>query len=292
MHMNSTAIIDNTLFVTDLDGTLLDDTSRVSPESLRLLNALTALGAHITVATARTPATVQPLLKGFSSTLPAIVMTGAAMWDRQAMRYLHPHLLPPQAARAAIAMCRANSINPFIYTLDTACDTMTVYHNGPTNPPEQQFIDQRRNLTLKHFELDTPAGLAPHIPHTAMIFAMGPFSSIDTVARALSSRDDCSVSAYVDIYSHDTGILEVFAPGVSKARAIARLARDTGLGRTVVFGDNLNDLPMMATATEAYAVANALPQVKQAATGIIGPNTAHAVPRAIASLCGIDHRFL
>ena len=48
-----------------------------------------------------------------------------------------------------------------------------------------------------------------------------------------------------------------------------------------MFGDNLNDLPMMAVADVAVAVDNALPQVKEAADIIIGPNTANSVARFI-----------
>ena len=53
-----------TLYVSDLDGTLLDNTSRVSPATSAMLNETIAGGALFTVATARTPATVQPLLQG------------------------------------------------------------------------------------------------------------------------------------------------------------------------------------------------------------------------------------
>ena len=71
------------LFVTDLDGTLLSTDSRVSPESAHIISELTRQGALITVATARTPATVEPLLRNTLTTPPAIVMTGAALWDRK-----------------------------------------------------------------------------------------------------------------------------------------------------------------------------------------------------------------
>lgn len=52
-----------TLFVTDLDGTLLGSDSRVSTRSAQLLADLTEAGVMITAATARTPATVDPLLR-------------------------------------------------------------------------------------------------------------------------------------------------------------------------------------------------------------------------------------
>lgn len=80
------------LFVTDLDGTLLNADSKVSQESAEIISSLSREGALITVATARTPATVEPLLCETATSIPAIVMTGAAMWDRKEKRYIGPRV--------------------------------------------------------------------------------------------------------------------------------------------------------------------------------------------------------
>ena len=55
---------DRTLYITDLDGTLLNADSKVSEESVRLINEAVEAGAMFAAATARTPATVDPLLEG------------------------------------------------------------------------------------------------------------------------------------------------------------------------------------------------------------------------------------
>lgn len=141
--------------------------------------------------------------------------------------------------------------------------------------------------SLKHFVLDSPRGLEPYLEGTILMFAMGPVDKIFTVADKLRAGVDCSVSAYIDIFGADTGILEVFASGVSKAAAIKRLAARMGRERIVVFGDNLNDIPMMEIATESYAVDNALPEIKAIATATIDSNLTGAVPRHIATLCDI-----
>jgi hypothetical protein len=49
----------------------------------------------------------------------------------------------------------------------------------------------------------------------------------------------------------------------------------------VVFGDNLNDLPMMEVADYAVAVDNAFDEVKAAADMVIGPNYDDSVARFI-----------
>ena len=74
---------------------------------------------------------------------------------------------------------------------------------------------------------------------------------------------------------------------MDKASAVSELKRRSGADRLVVFGDNLNDLSMFAVADTAVAVENALPQVKEKADVVIGPNSADAVPRYIAKQEGI-----
>jgi hydroxymethylpyrimidine pyrophosphatase-like HAD family hydrolase len=62
-------------------------------------------------------------------------------------------------------------------------------------------------------------------------------------------------------HSTPTGgaLLEISASGVSKATTLARLCEQQGIGRheVVAFGDMPNDLPMLAWAGTAFAVANA-----------------------------------
>lgn len=56
----------------------------------------------------------------------------------------------------------------------------------------------------------------------------------------------------------------------------------TGADRVVAFGDNLNDIPMLQAADVAVAVENALPEVKEIADIVIGPNTDDAVAEFIS----------
>ncbi len=275
--MNRTS---RTLYVTDLDGTLLDTDSRVSQESASVISRLSRRGALITVATARTPATVEQLLSHTYTTLPAIVMTGAALWHRDTHRYSDCRFFSDATAARVLGECRSQGINPFIYTL--ADDgILHTYHNGPMSKKDRNFVDERRHLALKRFHLDEPAGLAEMLPGTILYLAMGPREAIFEVADRLKASGECSVSAYVDIFSQSTGILEVFAPGVSKAEAVKRMARRSGATRVVVFGDNINDLPMMDAADVAVAVGNALPDVREKADVVIGTNATDAVARYI-----------
>ena len=271
-----------TLYVTDMDGTLLGPDSKLSSRSAAIISELSHQGALVTVATARTPATVVPLISEMHTTLPAIVMTGAAMWCRNSQRYLNVRYLADDTYRALMDKCHKYGINPFRYTLCNG-ESMQVYHNGPMTEGEQAFVDNRLNLGLKNFNIDTPHGLLPDLPGVVFFFAMGECDRIFALADEIRETIDCSVSAYVDIFGKETGLLELFAPGVSKAAAVKQLARDINADRIVAFGDNLNDIPMMQAADVAVAVGNALDQVKAIATHVIDTNATDAVARFIAA---------
>ena len=105
------------LFITDLDGTFLTPQGVVSDESARIISQLSSRGVPITVATARTPATVEPLLSHTLTNLPAIVLTGAALWDRKSHQYLNTHFFPHRLAVSAWRCCLDHGIRPFIYML-------------------------------------------------------------------------------------------------------------------------------------------------------------------------------
>lgn len=270
------------LFVSDMDGTLLNEESQISSETAEIISRLSQNGAMITVATARTPATVEELMKDTYTTVPAIVLTGAAMWDRVAKRYVNPVLHEPEALPALMEAFHSHNINPFVYVLDD--EILKVFHNGEMNRHERKFYEERRYLGLKRFILDSPEGEQPYIPGTILVFAVGNYDDIERVAMALRSDARLSVSFYRDIFNHDIAYLEVFQAGVSKSAAIKRLAEMVGATSVTVYGDNLNDLSMMEIANDSVAVDNAVEEVKLRASRLIGSNKENSVARDIEKI--------
>lgn len=267
-----------TLYISDMDGTLLASDSRLTQRSRDIITDLTRRGALITVATARTPATVMPLLAGVETTPPAIVMTGAALWNRRLSSMEHIHYIKAADYSFITATCRQCGVEPFVYTTATG-RFLDVYHSAGLSLVEQGFVAPRAALALKKFHFaGTPAACSDAV----LLFAIGERGAIEKCAATLMGREDrCSVSCYPDIFNPAVALMEVFAPGVSKASAVALVKELTGAQRVVAFGDNLNDLPMLEVADVAVAVGNAFDEVKQAADVVIGSNGSDAVARFI-----------
>lgn len=270
-----------TLYITDLDGTLLHDDAQVSEFTARTLSELSERGALISVATARTPATVSRIMADVHTSVPMVVMTGAAMWSPLTHTFSDLRLIERDRVDALQRVFAASPITPFCYTLAADSTHLEVYHAAESlSPAEQYFVDLRKKLSLKHFDLHSTAPYEA-LNRVALFFAIGGETDIVAAAEAAKAATDCYVSYYKDIYFPDTWLLEIFAHGVSKAHGVTRLRQLTGAERVVVFGDNLNDIAMMQQADEAVAVENALPQTKAVAHRIIGTNNSDAVARYI-----------
>lgn len=272
----------NTLYVSDLDGTLLDNDSRISERSADIITGLTRRGALITVATARTPATVSNLLEFTVTTPPAIVMTGATMWDRNTGHYVDPRFMSAGIYDVVNNEIRRCGLRPFVYVLDLEKSFIDVYHDFEMTHEEKEFYEPRRNLKLKTFHIGSTVP-EENVKQVILVFAIGPRIQCELAAEALRRHGGCSVSCYPDIFNPENAIIEVYAPDVSKAEAVLRLKKITGAGRLVVFGDNLNDLSMFAVADVSVAVGNAFQEVKDAADHVIGINSSDAVARFIES---------
>lgn len=285
----------STLYVSDLDGTLLNPDSRVSERSAAILNRLVDRGVMFTPATARTPATVQPLMSAVRQSvyrdaagelcqLPAIVMTGAALWNRVDSRFEQCSLIDRDDAEAIHRVFVREELRPFVYCLSDN-GFINVYHPAKMTSRENSFYQERRHLALKRFHLDQEPSRWDRV---VLFFAIGPVGLVEKTASQLNGLTRCAAAWYPDILLPQTGLIDLYAPGVSKAKAVRELAAKVGAERIVVFGDNLNDLPMMREADVAVAVDNALPEVKAEADVVIGPNYEDSVPRYIAACEGID----
>jgi len=81
---------------------------------------------------------------------------------------------------------------------------------------------------------------------------------------------------------------DITEPGVDKGVAVRALRADLGVGRdqTMVFGDYLNDLGMMAEATHSVAMSNAHPQVIEASRYLAPSNREHGVVTTLTRLLG------
>lgn len=271
-----------TLFVSDLDGTLLGPDRKVSAESVCMINEAIAEGAMFSVATARTPATVGPLLNEIESPLPFIVMTGAAIWDREDNRYVYAAFHREETAKRLVELYRRHRLSTFIYILGDD-NVIHIYHIGDMSDLEREFMEERLHTPYKDFHiLDREEGELPErLDKVLLFYSMRPEEEVRRVYDEIKDSDDLRAVFYHDMYGDEIALMEVFGPEASKANAVRRLAEMVGAGRIVAYGDNVNDIPILEVADDAVVVANAVEAARLVAGREIGPNSEDSVAKDI-----------
>lgn len=265
-----------TLYVSDLDGTLLNDSSVLSDETTEKLNALIDKGALFTVATARTPATVVTLMESIRTRLPFIVMAGCALWDNEKKDYISARIIGKEYISRLIDIFNRHGNNPFVY--QRRSNKIAVMHTEDMTAEERDFITPRLATPYKELKIAEKDKMASMAENVMLLFSMGKFASLREIADDIDREGiPCFYNCYHDIFSEEDGLIDLYAEGTTKALAINELANKIGAERIVVFGDNLNDIPMMKAADWSVAVGNAFEEVKSVASEVIGKNTDNSV---------------
>lgn len=280
------------LFVSDLDGTLLDEQGRLSDVSRAILCKLLAEGLPFTVASARSVVSMREVLRGLPLRLPVIEFNGAFISDLATGAHLHCATLPQSVAAAAIATGLQHGLPPVVATFDGKSDH--VYVLPPTNPAVAGYVTSRLAAGDRRIRQvdDLAVALAEQV---VCLTYMERREVLEPMAAMLQAQFDGQVRLllFPEQYYPPWHWLAVYAAEATKARAIEILAHDLGvaLADVTVFGDQVNDVPMFEECGHAVAVANAAAELQAHADEVIGPNTADSVARYLQQVwVGGRHR--
>ena len=264
----------DTLYVTDLDGTLLQPDVTVSGRSFAILSELLDKGLPLTVATARTSFSVLPILRGLPFRLPLILQNGSVLHDPVTNRIVHAAVIGPDAFRSVLELFAEFGFNGFVFCVPE--DQLECCYTELTTEHMRRYYQERRVKYDKPFrQVGTLAELAGLNP--VFLSLNAPPAKLGPLHQKLRALPGISVAYYRDVYEPDIWYLEVSAPDASKYHGICRLREMTGAKSVTGFGDNHNDIPLFRACDTKIAVGNAADELKALADAVIGRNTEDAV---------------
>ncbi len=270
-----------TLYISDLDGTLLNKNAEISDYTAEKLNVLIGQGLNFSVATARTNATVVQMLKNININIPVVLMNGVAVYDLKSNHYVNVCPISISGKNFLFDVIKNHIKTGFIYSIDD--DTLSTYYENTDSPNALAFIEERQKKYNKKF-------IRVESFETCINKNIVYYSIDDTAEKLIPAYEklkQCTalrVEFYRDIYNTDHWYLEVCRSDASKKNAVITLKNMFGFEKVVCFGDNLNDLPMFEASDEAYAVMNAKDEVKAKADGVIASNTDNGVVKYLENL--------
>ena len=258
------------LVATDLDGTLLRSDGTISPRTLHALAAIGGRGIPVVIVTARPPRTVRSLTRQVAGGL-AICGNGAIVYDLAREAIVAQTSLDAAITRALIGELRA-AIPGVTFAIEA----------GLRYGEEPDYAPTERDPTDGELRIADALALADE--GVTKLIVRHPARALD----ALLARVAAIVGARASATHSGAPFVEVAAPGVTKAAALATLCAQRRIARSEVlaFGDGLNDLPLLTWAGCGIAVANAHPALLAAATAITATNDEDGVAMVLERLVG------
>jgi len=260
-----------TLFITDLDGTLLTSDTVLPNGAADCIHRLHQQGVQLTYATARTIRSAAHILAGLPFCAPVALMNGVLLRDMEKEQYVEGNLLTAETAAQILSV----GGNPFVYTLSADNQLFTAYHRL-ANTYMKDFVQERIDKYGKPFrQLDDFQILLDEGQSMIYFCYLDTEENLTPIFKGVSALKDAAGEAavkcafYHDHSCPDLWYLEVFAKTASKGNACRRLREITGVKTIVSFGDNANDLPMFAESDYAFAVERADENIKASADGVV-----------------------
>lgn len=244
--------------VTDMDDTLFKKEGKLSDFALEVMRECGRRGIRVIPSSGRAQASMEPYMRQLDTGLPYIACNGAQIVnaDHTMMEEL---VLPAALARELCAFWEGEGIyvqayrgDVFYYSKEGVASRGYKRSSGMTGV---EVGDLANFLTF-----DTPKLLAVGEPEgIARLYRLSRERYGERLVFTISKPYFC----------------EATLPEATKGAALARLAKRLGIvpERTMVFGDSLNDLSMLAFTPHSVAMGNGRDEVKKAARFICGPNS-------------------
>ncbi|MET8833552.1 HAD family hydrolase [Micromonospora sp. NPDC004540] len=257
------------VIATDLDGTLLRSDSTLSDRTREALRIARAADVRVVAATAR-PARVIDDLFGSETLIDiAVCGNGAVRYAVGSHQIQITHPLPQDVTRRVVA-----EISRLVPGAGFAVETghRVLFEPGYRYRPTLDN-DRVPVATLSELVADSLVKIMVWLPD------QDPDVAWTRLRPGLGQLIECTWSA-------ERAPLEIAALGVSKAAALATLCQDWEVdpAEVIAFGDAPNDLPMLAWAGTAYAVANAHGSVLAATANHTAGNDEDGVAQVLEQL--------
>ncbi len=268
-----------TLYISDMDGTLLQSNGKMSEYTKEKLNEFYNRGIPFAVATARSMVSAMPLLEGVHFAAPIVLMNGVFVYDTETCRAVKYHEIDHSVLQEILDCFYEKDLHPFMFLYGDD-NKLSIKYTVFDNDGMKEFYHMRVDMLEGRFTQTNDLTAVPSGQHPVYVNYYALPEILDPVVEKIKLIKGIDFAYYKDSYSDDW-LIEIYSHTASKANGAKEVARIVGAKKITAFGDNLNDIIMLRGSDTAVAVENAVPEVKEIADVVIGTNTEDSVVKYI-----------
>jgi Cof subfamily protein (haloacid dehalogenase superfamily) len=259
------------LIALDLDGTMLDATSRVSAATASAVKRAMAQGWSVCIATGRTWWESRFAVEACGLIGPGAFVNGATICSMTSGEMIGSTRMPGPLACELARVIEGVGL-PAMMLLESGGQSAEyrISSGVPVPAALSDWIDAHRNDVAMVADLATKP--------RDRVLRVGTVAQPESVAKldhwvAHHHADEC-VWQTMHVPSYGVNVFEVFAAGVNKWHGVIELCKELDVDpkHTVAVGDDINDVPMLRQAGLGVAMGNATQFARDATTRIIGSN--------------------
>jgi len=269
-----------TLFISDLDGTLLNKNAEITPVTAKIINGLIDDGLIFTYATARSFLTAAHVTGNINFKYPAVHHNGVFIQNPRTGEYYDKCSFDKDKITEIIRKAGNNSVYPLVYAIidggervswikSKEPDGIVFYLKSRENDKRLRPVSGYDEFLEGNIHEFTFIGDSPEeLLQILRILDLGPHFTYHI-----------GEDAYKDTYGKVKYWLEIMRFDATKDTGAKKVKELVGADKIICFGDNTNDIPMFNICDEKYAVDNAIAEIKNIATAVIGSNEDDGVAR-------------
>lgn len=265
-----------TLYISDMDGTLLNPAGIVSEKSTKILTNLINQGIHFTVATARTPLSALPLLSEIPVKDPMILMNGALCYDPEKKAFSDPIVFEKVSLEKLVEAEDASGMEGMLFSVDQGI--LTVNLGDVKSCMWDGYFSMEKVAHVQAIRQDVISASAADLLQKGVVYGLymdNEPTKLDILFEYLKGSG-LTLDYYKDKYTENRWCLEICSRNATKGNALNRL-KQQGYDYLIGFGDSWNDVPLFQACDEGYAVANASENLNLLATDVILSNAEDGV---------------
>lgn len=256
------------LIATDMDDTLLDASSNLSPRTLSALQQAISAGVMVSLSSGRMPEAMISFARTIGVNAPMILFNGAMIYDPRTDEALYSNPIPAETALEVARMIESEGVYLQVYP------GKGYYCNRRCEHTDRYEASIRVPCT----ELGVPVS---HWMRGGMVKMLA-IATPEIIDR-LQAKLRAAFPKGVNFMKSKAHYLEIVGEGIDKGSAIRVLAEKLNLStdEIMAFGDGQNDAAMLAASGLGVAMENAVPECKAAAKLIAPRNTEDGVAQVI-----------
>lgn len=265
---------DMTLYVTDLDGTLLRNDASISDFSVKTLNSLIENGVLFTYATARSFTSAAPLIKQLNLDCPAVTFNGVFVINPQTGEHLIENVFTKKSLKIAKKFLCENDLAPLVYSYINGEERVSFL--GEKIGCVRSYINARKGDKRLRKAENYDELFEGNVFYITVLNA----ENTELLDSFFTEENGFAHNFQHDTYD-DTTWYEIYDKNAGKAAAVRQVKALLNVEKMVCFGDNKNDIEMLKAADLGVAVGNSFDELKEIADIIIEENENDAIAKFI-----------